>query len=234
MQIKNTKASEDVLVMERFNETLGKDMDKVIFGMKSVTEACEKDAIDTLIISDNFLRKLPPQVRQQVTAVMKSVKAKGGSVVKMSSQHVTGEKIDSFGGVTAILRYAMPELSEMEAPDVEEYENKHDQEEIEDDDKEAMNLLNSDMDSMNINDEEGGNVHSSPKKNLLAATHVDDEEIEEEDEEDDEEQFSNNKTAKGDKSVYLNKHKGKPSKIEMKEREIHRKVQLRKKSGLDD
>jgi protein pelota len=240
MQIKNTKASEDVLVMERFNETLGKDMDRVIFGLKPISEACEKDAIDTLILSDNFLRKVPPSVRANVTSIMKSVKSKGGSVVKMSSQHVTGEKIDSFGGITAILRYAMPELTEGEAPDVEEFDNGAGHEEIEDDDKEAMNILNSAMEGMNLNDEddkpEKGNVaQGSPKKNLQKEP---EEEIPEEEEEEDEgeynDQFTNNKVAKGDKSIYLNKHKGKPTRVEMKEREIHRKTQLRKKSGMDE
>jgi hypothetical protein len=47
-------------------------------------------------------------------------------------------------------------------------------------------------------------------------------------------QFTNNKYAKGDKSVYLNKHKGKPTKIEQKERQLFRKTQSRKKSSLDE
>jgi protein pelota len=229
-QIKNTKASEDIIIMERFNETLGKDMDRVIFGLKSVNEATEKDAIDTLIVTDNLLRKVSPLIRQQITATMKSVKSKGGQVVKMSSQHLTGEKIDSFGGITAILRYAIPELSELEI-DLEELDQnmgKYDHDE--EDDKEAMNMLNSEMDNVHIEEEKESTTGSAMAQGEEGV----EEEEENEEELGDTQNFSNNKYAKGDKSVFLNKHKGKPTKTEQKERQNFRKTAARKKSSMDE
>jgi protein pelota len=239
-QIKNTKASEDIQMMEKFNEILGKDMDRIIFGIKSVEQGNEKEAIDTLIVTDNFLRKVPPYIRQNITSIMKNVKSTGGSVIKMSSQHLTGEKIDSFGGITAILRYAIPELSEMEAPDLDELEDTNkDQEEIENEDKQAMMLLN-DMQSMNLDyDDNEINTNNLGSKMIKEEElyHKENEAEEgEEDEEDDGlgENFGNNKYGKGDKTVFYNKHKGKPSKIEQKERQMFRNTQLRKKSNLDE
>ena len=57
-QIKNTKAADDINTMEKFNEILWKDMDRIIFGIKAVEKATEQNAIETLIVSDDYLRKI--------------------------------------------------------------------------------------------------------------------------------------------------------------------------------
>ena len=46
--------------MEKFNEVLDTYMDKAFFGLKSFEIAFQKNAIDTLILTDNFLRKISP------------------------------------------------------------------------------------------------------------------------------------------------------------------------------
>lgn len=245
-QIKNTKATEDVAMMEKFNEILGTDMDRIVFGLISVQNASDKDAIETLILTDNFLRKVSPQIRQSVTQIMKHVKSKGGNVFKMSSQHVTGEKVDSFGGITAILRYAMPELADAEVTTIEELEEQktHHHEDIEEDDKFAMNALqqmNLDDDSMNTNLTLGNNsgtissnVNRSNTNNNLGSTvevgHSEDCEDEEAEEEDEDDYLDNNKLAANKQA----KPKGKPSKLEKKERQLIRKTQIRKKSNIDE
>ena len=38
--------------------------------------------------------------------------------------HTTGEKVDEFGGIVGILKYVMPELSEIEEEEVEENKGK--------------------------------------------------------------------------------------------------------------
>ena len=58
--IKDTKCIDDVSVMERFNEILGTDMDKVFFGHKAFDIAFEKKAIDTNKgIKNIYSRSLP-------------------------------------------------------------------------------------------------------------------------------------------------------------------------------
>ena len=49
--------------MEKFNEVLGTEMDKAFFGLKSFEIALQKNAIDTLILTDNFLRKISPTTK---------------------------------------------------------------------------------------------------------------------------------------------------------------------------
>ena len=230
-QIKNTKASEDINIIERFNEILGKEMDRIIFGLNAVRIANEKDAIDTLIASDNYLRKVSPKIRQELSEIMKNLKSKGATVIKMSSQHLTGEKIDAFGGVTAILTYAMPELGESEVIPLDDIKEDHTHEEIEEDDQLAMSVLN-DMGMFGINVDNKNTSSSVDKKNILD----DDEDCEqEEQEEDEEEEYTGiGSGAAGNNNTICLKNKAKPTKLAKKERQIERKHQIRKKSNLDE
>lgn len=206
-QIKNTKASDDILVMENLNNVLAKDMERVVFGMKSILIAYEKDAIETLIVSDDFLRKIPPTVRKELTTMMRGLKEKNREVVKMSSMHYTGEKINSFGGIVAILKYALDELNEIEEEinSTDVFEEQQINEELEAEDKLALML-----DDCNLEEEEKDEVEDLP---------------------------GNGKNDDSDDlSPYKNKHgnKSKPTKFELKEREQGRKIAARKKSSFDE
>ena len=121
--IKDTKCVDDVTIMERFNEILGTDMDKIFFGYKSFEIAYEKKAINTLIITDGYLRKLPPLTRKDLSAKIKDLKL-GSTVCQFSSMHTTGEKIDEFGGICGILKYVVDEIAELGDEDTEEKEEK--------------------------------------------------------------------------------------------------------------
>ena len=203
-QIKNTKAADDINVMEKFNEILYKDMDRIVFGIKAVEKANEKEAIETLIVSDDYLRKIAPSKRKELTNILNKIKSYGGDVVKMSSMHYTGEKINSFGGIVAILRYAMPEINNEDIVDVEDIQEMHHHEEIEDGDQFAMESL------------KGG------------------EHLHEEEKEDPEEALDEYDELSGKMANMKLKHKGKPTKDEKKEREQNRKTAARKKSSFDD
>ena len=90
-KIKETKALDDVMAMEKYNEILGKDMDRIVFGYKAIKEAFERKAIDILLVSDDFLRKLSLTHRKELTKMMKELEKEGAKINKMSSRHVTGE-----------------------------------------------------------------------------------------------------------------------------------------------
>ena len=121
--IKDTKCVDDVTIMERFNEILGTDMDKIFFGYKAFEIAYEKKAINTLIITDGYLRKLPPLTRKDLSAKIKDLKL-GSTVCQFSSMHTTGEKIDEFGGICGILKYVVDEIAELGDEDTDEKEEK--------------------------------------------------------------------------------------------------------------
>ena len=112
--IKDTKCVDDVIVMEKFNEMLGTKADKLFFGYKAFEIAYEKNAIKTLIITDGYLRTIPPLTRKDLSAKIKDLKLdNNASVYQFSSKHVTGEKIDEFGGICGILKYIVEEISEL-------------------------------------------------------------------------------------------------------------------------
>ena len=125
--IKDTKCIEENTVMEKFNEILGTDMDKAFFGLKSFEIAYSNNAINTVILTDNFLRKISPTTRKKLSLNLKNLKNKGIQVFKFSSQHVTGEKVDAFGGIIGILNYVVPEISELGGDDLDINDQKDDE-----------------------------------------------------------------------------------------------------------
>ena len=125
--IKDTKCIEENTIMEKFNEILGTEMDKAFFGLKSFEIAYSNNAINTVILTDNFLRKISPTTRKKLSLNLKNLKNKGIQVFKFSSQHVTGEKVDAFGGIIGILNYVVPEISELGGDDLDINDQKDDE-----------------------------------------------------------------------------------------------------------
>ena len=160
--IKDVKCVDDVSVMERFNEILGKEMDKIFFGHKAFLIAYEKKAIDTLIFTDGYLRKLSGKERKDLSQKIKDLKNKA-EVCQFSSLHTTGEKIDEFGGIVGILKYVMPELSEMEE---DEEEKKKGNANIDDEikDENLMDLINNNLVNYNQEDEDEKEDKKEEKK----------------------------------------------------------------------
>ena len=110
--IKDTKCVDDIIIMERFNKILGTKEDKIFFGYKAFEIAFEKNAINTLIITDGYLKALPPLTRKDLSAKIKDLKLDPNVTVGLfSSKHVTGEKIDEFGGICGILKYVVDEIT---------------------------------------------------------------------------------------------------------------------------
>ena len=112
--IKDTKCVDDVIVMEKFNEMLGTKEDRLFFGYKAFEIAYDKNAIKTLIVTDGYLRTIPPLTRKDLSAKIKDLKLDTNvKVCQFSSKHVTGERIDEFGGICGILKYVVEEISEL-------------------------------------------------------------------------------------------------------------------------
>lgn len=96
-----TKALDD------FFEIMKKDLDKIAYGTKYVKEANTHQAIDTLLLSDNLFRSRNFAKRKEYNDLADKVKELGGKVMVFSSLHPSGEKLNNFGGVAAILRFPL-------------------------------------------------------------------------------------------------------------------------------
>jgi len=119
-KLKDTKASKEVEILDKFFRTLKVDSDKVSYGPKYVFEACVHKAISDLLISDKVFKTRNLDLRKKYVNLVDEVKDYGGNVYLFSSGHFSGEKLDDLSGIAAILRFPlnMDYLDEKE--DVEE------------------------------------------------------------------------------------------------------------------
>ena len=158
------------------------------------------------MFTDSFLRKISLTNRKKFSKNIKDLKIKGTKVFKMSSQHVSGEKIDSFGGIVGILTYVVPEISDLGVDDLEIKENENEKnDEINENNEMLQNLI---------------------KDNNIKYNNEEDEKENENENED--EENNKNKNKKNEKK------KRKKSKGEKKDFDQNRKKNQRKKSSMDD
>ena len=90
-------ARETQLVEQLFSEISTDGM--FAYGMDSVRTAADAGAIDTLLVSDTRVRT------SEADALLRAVENARGKFVIVSSLHEAGRKLESLGGVAAILRY---------------------------------------------------------------------------------------------------------------------------------
>jgi len=110
----DTKALSEVKALEAFYSVLQTEPAKAFYGLQHVEKACEAQAIETLMISDNLFRCQDVQQRKRYVALVDAVKEFGGDVKIFSSMHVSGEQLGQLTGIAAILRFPMPDLEDEE------------------------------------------------------------------------------------------------------------------------
>lgn len=111
-KMSDTKALGEVKALEAFYSTLQTEPAKAFYGIKHVERACEAQAIETLLVSDNLFRCSDIQTRKRYVSLVDNVRDFGGDVKIFSSMHVSGEQLMQLTGVAAILRFPMPDLEE--------------------------------------------------------------------------------------------------------------------------
>jgi len=96
---KETEAVEDLL------RRLGKNRRDVAYGLKEVQRALYLGAIDKLLLTDSLLREASDEERRSLESLMREVENKRGEVIIVSVEHEAGAKINSLGGIAALLRF---------------------------------------------------------------------------------------------------------------------------------
>ena len=138
------------------------------------------------------------------------------------------------------MKYAIPELNDMEEENV--FRNEKEIEEDDDMTFEQFKKLDMNEEETGFSDEEkkkekeGGDNKTEKHKEEVKQEEKPEEEEEEEEEVKEEEKVIDEYAGLGGKKgkVFQNKSKRKSSKLEKKEREVHRMVNSRKKSEFDD
>lgn len=96
------RVSKEAEYMDKLLENIAKDK-KVAYGVEEVKKAFEYGAIEYLLMSDEFLRK--KREEWDVDSFIKDVEHMNGTVVIMSTEFEPGKRLDSLGGVAALLRF---------------------------------------------------------------------------------------------------------------------------------
>lgn len=78
------------------------------YGYFEVEEAAQAGAIETLLVTDKFMRKsIHGGEHPKLPELMKTVEQTRGKVHIISSDHDAGERLDGLGGIAALMRYKL-------------------------------------------------------------------------------------------------------------------------------
>jgi len=104
--LKNVRIAEEAEVVEEVLERLGKEHANVTYGLKEVEKADSIGAIDRLLVTDVKLREASDEERRVLEKLMREVENKHGKVIIISTEHEAGTKLNSLGGIAALLRFS--------------------------------------------------------------------------------------------------------------------------------
>lgn len=130
-KIADTKASKDVIYLDKFFKMMERDLSKCCYGEVDCLFAMDNSAIDVLLITDDLLRVANHKKRQGYVKLMDDVRAKGGKVCIFSSMHQSGKKLQDVSGIAATLRFPLPplpppsDLSDATSPPSSDDESEH-------------------------------------------------------------------------------------------------------------
>lgn len=105
--LKNIRVTDETRLVEEVLMRLGLNATDVTYGMIEVVRSTEYGAVEKLLVTDKILREVSDQDRITLEDIMKNVEAKGGEVTVISTEHEAGEKLQSLGGVAALLRFGL-------------------------------------------------------------------------------------------------------------------------------
>lgn len=98
--LEETRVARETRLMEQLFSEIGKG-GMFAYGDQQVLAAADSGAITTLLVLDTKVRD------RSVEALLKKVEDSKGEFVVVSSMHEAGRRLESLGGVAAILRYRM-------------------------------------------------------------------------------------------------------------------------------
>ncbi len=99
--VSETALSQETRLVERLFEELGKETGKAVYGLEEVEKAVQMGAVETLLVHEKTLL----ENREKTEHLMDIVEKMQGKVHIVSAENEPGKKLDSIGGIAAILRY---------------------------------------------------------------------------------------------------------------------------------
>ncbi|ORY63278.1 translation factor pelota [Pseudomassariella vexata] len=116
--MKEMKFSKETRFMDEFFDRLRKDDGRAWYGTSTVTKAVQEGAVGigggVLLVNNSLFRSLDIATRKKYVELVDQVRAEGGDARILSSDHESGQRLDSLGGIAAILTYPIHDLDEDE------------------------------------------------------------------------------------------------------------------------
>lgn len=95
------RIAQEMRIMNRVLEEIGKTSNLVTYGKKEVSKASETGAIEQLLVIDQLIRE------RDIEKIMDLTENLGGKVMVLSSEHEGGKQLSALGGIAALLRYGL-------------------------------------------------------------------------------------------------------------------------------
>ncbi|ACX73519.1 translation factor pelota [Methanocaldococcus vulcanius M7] len=95
---KESRVAKETQLIEKLLEEIAKK-GLAVYGIDEVKKALEYSAIDTLLVSDSFVRN------REIEEIISRVEEMGGKVVIVSSEHDSGKQLKALGGIAGLLRF---------------------------------------------------------------------------------------------------------------------------------
>jgi protein pelota len=103
--LKHLRIAEEAAAVEKVLERLGKERMTVTYGLAEVERADSYGAVDRLLLTDVKLREASEKDRLVLEKLMREVEKKRGRIIIISTEHEAGTKLNSLGGIAALLRF---------------------------------------------------------------------------------------------------------------------------------
>jgi protein pelota len=103
--LKHLRVAEEAEAVEEVLKRLGKERMTVTYGLIEVEKADTYGAVDKLLLTDIKLREASDEDRLVLEKLMREVENKRGRIIIISTEHEAGIKLNSLGGIAALLRF---------------------------------------------------------------------------------------------------------------------------------
>lgn len=117
-KMKDVRYAREAQLMDKFFDKLKLDDGRAWYGTKAVEKAVQERAVGqgggVLLINNSLFRSEDLGTRKRYVALVDKVKADGGEVRVLSSDHGSGQRLQLLGDIAAILTYPMLDLDEEE------------------------------------------------------------------------------------------------------------------------
>jgi protein pelota len=100
--IKENRVSYEATLVEKLFIEISKGSGLAAYGVQEVERAISQGAVETLLISDLFLRTY-----MDIDVLIERTKKVRGKVVTISTEHEAGERLEGIGGIAALLRFTI-------------------------------------------------------------------------------------------------------------------------------